>query len=148
VAKVSPWKGTLEENMHGTAVQDYDDTSEEPMDQKKLEKFRSLLTERLEDLLLEAGVTDIVKDNENLPDSIDLATEESIRDFRIRMKDRERKLIIKIRRALTRMDEGDYGECVVCGEVIGERRLEIRPVTTHCIDCKTEAETQERVRGL
>ncbi len=118
------------------------------MDQAKLDKFRKLLEERLDELLTEAGVSDLVKDNENLPDSIDLATEESNRDFRIRMKDRERRLIIKIRRALKRMDEDEYGECVVCGEPIGERRLEIRPVTTHCIDCKTEAETQERVRGL
>ena len=135
--------------MHQTAVRGYDDTSEdESMDQEKLEKFRGLLTQRLDELLLEAGVGDLVKDNENLPDTIDLATEESNRDFRLRMKDRERKLIMKIRKALKRMDEGEYGECVVCGEPIGERRLEIRPVTTHCIDCKTEAETQERVRGL
>jgi DnaK suppressor protein len=134
--------------MHGTAVRGYDDTSEDTMDPEKLDRFRKMLTDRLEDLLLEAGVSDIVKGNQNLPDSIDLATEESIRDFRIRMKDRERKLIIKIRGALARMDDGEYGECVVCGEPIGDRRLEIRPVTTHCIDCKTEAETQERVRGM
>ena len=118
------------------------------MDQEKLDKFRQLLNQRLEELLTEAGVSELVKPNENLPDSIDLATEESNRDFRIRMKDRERKLIMKIRKAIGRMDDGEYGECVVCGEPIGERRLEIRPVTTHCIDCKTEAETQERVRGL
>jgi len=134
--------------MQNAAVRGYDDTSEDTMDPEKLEKFRALLNERLQELLVEAGVGDLVKDKENLPDSIDLATEESNRDFRLRMKDRERKLIIKIRRALARMDEGEYGECVVCGEPIGDRRLEIRPVTTHCIDCKTEAETQERVRGL
>jgi DnaK suppressor protein len=135
--------------MHQTAAaRGYDDTSEDTMDPEKLEKFRKLLNERLNELLAEAGISELVKDNENLPDTIDLATEESNRDFRLRMKDRERRLIIKIRKALARMDEGEYGECVVCGEPIGDRRLEIRPVTTHCIDCKTEAETQERVRGL
>ena len=64
------------------------------------------------------------------------------------MRDRERRLIYKIREALKRIDEGEYGECVVCGEEISQGRLLARPVTTHCIDCKTEAEQQERVRGL
>lgn len=134
--------------MHRTAGRGYDDDADEEMTPEKLEKFRGILNERLQDLLRESGVGELVRDKENLPDAIDLATEESNRDFRLRMKDRERKLIIKIRQALVRIDEGEYGECVVCGEFIGDRRLEIRPVTTHCIDCKTEAETQERVRGL
>ena len=133
--------------MQGEASRGYDD-SDEAMSPAMLAKFRKLLNERLEDLLVEAGINDIVQDNENLPDSIDLATEESQRDFRIRMKDRERKLIMKLRSAIERIDQGEFGECEVCGEPIGERRLEIRPVTTHCIDCKTEAETQERVRGM
>ena len=112
--------------------------------------FRNLLTERLEKLLMEAesGVGELVSEKENLPDSIDLATHESNRDFTLRMRDRERKLIYKIRKALIMIEEGDYGECEVCGEDISEGRLMARPVTTHCIDCKTEAEQQERVRGL
>lgn len=116
----------------------------------RLDFFRNLLTERLEKLLMEAesGVGELVSEKENLPDSIDLATHESNRDFTLRMRDRERKLIYKIRKALVMIDEGDYGECEVCGEDISEGRLMARPVTTHCIDCKTEAEQQERVRGL
>ncbi len=42
------------------------------------------------------------------------------------MRDRERKLIFKIRDAIKRIDDGDYGECVVCGEPISEARLEAR----------------------
>ena len=116
----------------------------------RLEFFTNLLTERLEKLIVEAesGVGELVSEKENLPDSIDLATHESNRDFTLRMRDRERKLIYKIRKALTMIEEGDYGECEVCGEDISEGRLMARPVTTHCIDCKTEAEQQERVRGL
>ena|GEM_PF-683575 len=116
----------------------------------RLEFFTKLLTERLEKLIVEAesGVGELVSEKENLPDSIDLATHESNRDFTLRMRDRERKLIYKIRKALVMIEEGNYGECEVCGEDISEGRLMARPVTTHCIDCKTEAEQQERVRGL
>lgn len=119
------------------------------MDPEKLEFFRKLLNERLEALVEEANrsVTGLTEEKLNLPDAIDLASEESTRDFSIRLKDRERKLIYKIRKALERIDEGEYGVCEVCGEDIAEKRLIARPVTTHCIDCKTEAETQERIRG-
>ena len=120
------------------------------MEAERLEFFRTVLNERLDSLIREAehGVGELVSEKENLPDSIDLATHESNRDFTLRMRDRERKLIYKIREAIKRIEEGEYGECVVCGEDISEGRLLARPVTTHCIDCKTEAEQQERVRGL
>jgi DnaK suppressor protein len=36
--------------------------------------------------------------------------------------------------------------CEACGEEIDARRLKARPVATHCIDCKTEAEQQEARR--
>ena len=119
------------------------------MERERLEFFRNLLNERLEALVEEANrsVTDLTMEKLNLPDAIDLATEESSRDFSIRLKDRERKLIYKIRKAIERIDDGSYGVCEVCGEDIAEKRMIARPVTTHCIDCKTEAETQERIRG-
>jgi len=120
------------------------------MEPDRVEFYRKFLNDRLASLIQEAehGVGEMTEEKENLPDSIDLASSESQRDFSIRMKDRERKLIHKIRQALIRLEDGEYGECIVCGEDIGEARLMARPVTTHCIDCKTEAEQQERVRGL
>lgn len=120
------------------------------MNEKRLEFFKNLLNERLDSLIREAesGVGELVSEKENLPDSIDLASYESERDFSLKMKGRERRLIYKIREAIVRIDEGEFGECIVCGEEISEGRLLARPVTTHCIDCKTEAENQERVRGL
>ena len=119
------------------------------MEPEQLEYFRKLLTEQLNGLITEAqeGVAELTEETANLPDSIDFASHESDRHFTLRMRDRERKLMMKIRAALSRIGDGSYGECVVCGEVIGGPRLMARPVTTHCIDCKTEAETRERIRG-
>jgi len=116
------------------------------MEKKKQEFFRKLLMDRLQALLEDAGATigDLTDDKERLADDIDLASMESNRDFQLRIRDRERTLIHKIRQALQRLDESEYGVCVVCGEEISERRLLASPVATHCIDCKTEAEQLER----
>jgi DnaK suppressor protein len=37
--------------------------------------------------------------------------------------------------ALRRIEEGDYGDCLVCGEPIAERRLKLDPAATHCVNC-------------
>ena len=117
------------------------------MEPEKLDFFRNLLNERLEALLSEAGATlgDLTDTHkENLADALDIASMESNRDFQLRIRDRERVLIRKIKLALQHIEDGEYGYCIACGEEILEKRLIARPVATHCIDCKTEAEQLER----
>ncbi|WDI31664.1 TraR/DksA C4-type zinc finger protein [Hyphococcus flavus] len=41
----------------------------------------------------------------------------------------------KIKAALVRIEEGEYGFCVECGEKISERRLEIDLTAAHCAPC-------------
>jgi DnaK suppressor protein len=117
---------------------------------KKLEAFRKLLNERLDELLSEANrtVSGMTSQNDNLPDPADRATLESDRNFTLRIRDRERKLIGKIKEALERIDTKTYGLCEECGEGISEPRLKARPVTTLCIDCKKKQENDEKVKGL
>jgi DnaK suppressor protein len=81
----------------------------------------------------------------NFPDPTDRASLESDRNFELRIRDRERKLISKIREALDRIEAGEFGECEDCGDQIGVARLKARPVTTLCIECKTEQERQEKI---
>ena len=82
---------------------------------------------------------------EGFPDPIDRASLESDRNFLLRIRDRERKLIVKIKKALERIEEGTFGICERCGEEISEERLKVRPVTTFCIDCKEEQENEEKL---
>ncbi|MCB9760218.1 MAG: RNA polymerase-binding protein DksA [Alphaproteobacteria bacterium] len=116
------------------------------MTPEKEDYFRKLLRGRLQALLTEAGaeIHKLTDDKENLADVIDVATEESNREFTLRLRDRERVLIHKIQAALQRLEDGEYGYCINCGDDIPEKRLMARPVATHCIDCKTEAEQLER----
>lgn len=76
-------------------------------------------------------------------DSLDESTQEQDTSTRLRLADRERNLLMKINRTLERLDNGEYGECVSCGEPIGKKRLEARPVTDRCIDCKEDQEREE-----
>jgi len=46
-----------------------------------------------------------------------------------------RREIADIRRALDRIDSGDYGVCATCGVDIDPRRLEVLPTATRCIAC-------------
>lgn len=116
------------------------------MNQRQLKAIRRLLIERRQELLTEAertvgGMTD---SKENFPDPTDRASLESNRNAMLRIRDRERKLITKIDDALMRMRDGTYGLCDVCGGPIALDRLKARPVTTLCIDCKSDQEAEER----
>jgi RNA polymerase-binding transcription factor len=117
------------------------------MDQDRIEYYRQVLHEEMRTLLGEAGktVSEMTAENVNFPDPTDRATQESDRSFELRIRDRERKLINKIREALERIDNGEFGICELCGEDISEGRLKARPVTTLCIDCKIEEERKEKL---
>jgi len=119
------------------------------MSKRLAERFRKLLLSQMGELMgkAEGTVDDLVTDNENFPDLTDRASAETDLNFGLRVRDRERKLIIKIKEALKRIDDGTFGICEVCGEPIDHKRLEARPVTTLCIDCKIEQEREEKMRG-
>ena len=121
-----------------------------PMKPEKLEMFRVMLTKKISDLLEDAGktVSEMTSGNkENFPDPNDRASLEADRNFELRIRDRERKLISKMQEAIRRIDDGNFGICDSCGGPISEKRLLARPVTTQCIDCKTKQEKIEKLIG-
>jgi DnaK suppressor protein len=120
------------------------------MNSEKLEFFRSMMSQKINELLEEAGKTVSEMTNgvkENYPDPNDRASLESDRNFELRIRDRERKLILKMQEAIQRMDDGVFGICEVCAGPISEKRLMARPVTTLCIDCKMKQEKMEKLKG-
>jgi len=121
------------------------------MNQEKMVFYKGLLEARLRDLLEEAekAVNGMGQErSEDFPDPTDRASFESDRNFQLRIKDRERKLIIKVKEALDRIENGTFGICDSCGKPISEKRLIARPVTTQCIECKTADEQQEKMERL
>jgi DnaK suppressor protein len=121
------------------------------LNEKKKIFFINLLNKQLNELLKkdkDTPVSRVVGVSEQAPDFTDQATFESDMDLNIHMKERENKLIFKIKEALERIENGTYGICEMCGEEISEVRLKARPVTTVCITCKKNQENQEKLRGL
>ena len=115
-----------------------------------MSKFQKLLNEQRDELLGNARRSlsgDIHVDPDDFPDEMDSASSEVNLQFTGRLREREHGLISKIEAALAKIAEGTFGECRLCGEDIGVKRLKARPVAELCIECKSEQEQIERRRG-
>ncbi|MCK5295673.1 MAG: RNA polymerase-binding protein DksA [Alphaproteobacteria bacterium] len=82
-----------------------------------------------------------------VPDASDRATAEADRALELRTKDRIRKLISKIDKAIERVNNKTYGYCEVTGEPIGIKRLEARPVATMTIEAQENHELMEKTHS-
>jgi DnaK suppressor protein len=114
---------------------------------REVERYRGLLETQLSSLVgqgEEAVHRMAGEAGDELPDPSDRATAEEERNWSLRLRDRDRKLIGKVEEALARLDAGTFGQCTRCGRPISAARLLARPVTDLCIDCKVEAERKER----
>jgi DnaK suppressor protein len=120
------------------------------METHDLEYFRAILLEQLNGLLKKSDetVSLLLESPVHSSEFIDQATHEAERSLRLRMRDRENKLIRKIQQSLMKIDEGTFGICEGCGEEISIERLKARPVTTYCIACKNRMEAIEKVAGV
>lgn len=95
----------------------------------------------------EDTVTRMSEGDGTFPDPIDRAMTESNTSIELRKRDRERKLISKIQKAIQKTEDRTYGICEECDEEITEDRLLVRPETTLCISCKEEQEKEEKQFG-
>jgi DnaK suppressor protein len=124
-------------------------TKKAKKESQKYEEIKKDLEKQKSDLLAGAGeiiTSGINPGNENFPDLGDQATAETDQNFVLRLKEREQKLLKKIDEALERITNSTFGICESCGQEIGFKRLKARPVTTLCIDCKTQQEAEEKIR--
>jgi len=121
------------------------------LNKRDLQRFRKLLLAQRK-RIVEGNVAktlagDIHVDPDDFPDEIDIASSEVNLQFAGRLREREQGLLGKIDAALKKIDNGEYGECKMCGEAIGVARLRARPVAELCIECKSEQEKLERRTG-
>ena len=123
--------------------------NEEYMSDEQLVHFRKILEAWRNNLREEVDRTKTHMQDEaaNFPDPVDRASQEEEFALELRTRDRERKLIKKIEKTLTLIENDDFGFCKTCGIEIGIRRLEARPTADQCIDCKTLSEIKEKQMG-
>lgn len=115
--------------------------------EEKIHKIRITLLHQREALLNEAeSALNELPGQTTFPDLGDQATAETDRNFMLRLRGREQRLLKKIDEAIDRIESGVFGICDDCGNEIDIKRLEARPVTTMCIECKTLQEEEEKLR--
>jgi DnaK suppressor protein len=117
--------------------------------ERKIQNIRLILLQQKDSLLNEAEVALNELPGQTLfPDMGDQASAETDMNFMLRLRGREQRLLKKIDEALERIDSGTFGICDDCGNEIDLKRLEARPVTTMCIECKTLQEEEEKRREV
>ncbi len=117
-----------------------------PRNKKILDIKKKLITQKKDLLIGALEALNELPGQTAFPDLGDQATAEIDRNFMLRLKGRERKLLKKIEEAIERINQGIFGICDKCGLEINIKRLEARPVTTMCIECKTLQEEEEKLR--
>jgi DnaK suppressor protein len=127
---------------------DYRPADDEPfMNERQTEYFRKKLTDWRDELLSDGRDTiETLQDGtRNIPDVIDRSSEETDRSLELRTRDRQRKLVAKIDSALRRIDDGEFGYCIVTGDPISLKRLDARPIATMSLEAQERHERREKV---
>jgi DnaK suppressor protein len=122
---------------------------EEYMNPQQIEYFRQKLTVWRDELVEESRetISNLQSEVRDVGDEAERATRETENSLELRTRDRYRKLINKINKTLTRIDDGDYGYCEETGEEIGLKRLEARPIATLCLDAQERWEIRQKQMG-
>lgn len=116
---------------------------------KKLLDIKKKLMQQREALLAEAEMAlNSLPSQSIFPDLGDQVSAEIDRNFMLRLRGREQKLLLKIDEAIDKIETDNFGICEACGQEIDIKRLLARPVTTMCITCKTEQEEEEKTRKV
>jgi DnaK suppressor protein len=97
--------------------------------------------EKLVRQLAELGATesgDLTGDVEFSEGFADAAAATAERSEVLGIVDNLTKLLTDVDQALSRVQDGTYGLCKSCGKEIGEARMEFRPTSRYCVDCKQQ----------
>jgi RNA polymerase-binding transcription factor DksA len=96
---------------------------------------RAQLDDRLAFLVERLRELDAELDSHQSKDWEELATEREGDEVLERLGQSGQAEIAQIRAALGRMDAGEYGACVTCGDDISDERLDLLPYTPFCRKC-------------
>jgi DnaK suppressor protein len=114
------------------------------MTKKDMEKFRRPLEEKKAMLSAEIAKTRSAEEEtteEATQDIADKAVSSYTREFLYSLTDGERSTLLRIDDAIARIDDVTYGNCIHCGALLAEKRLNAVPWAPYCLDCQ---ELQEK----
>jgi len=118
------------------------------MSESQLKFFKNKLESLANELLQNADeTTEHLRKTSLVPDPADRASIEEEHSLELRTRDRERKLLKKIKEAILRIDKKEYGYCLETGEEIGLERLLARPTATLSLEAQQRREKRQKQFG-
>jgi DnaK suppressor protein len=117
------------------------------MQPEKLARFKTILLAGLQehaDHVRDDQAAALELSDDGVKDTVDLSLMDVNKEMALRLGERESQMIADIDQALLRIEEGSYGKCARCGNLIDERRLEALPTARYDAACQ---EAIERANG-
>jgi len=113
---------------------------------KEKKHFRQKLLEKRTELISVVQKTeDYGRQVNTEAEGMDLADKASssyTKEFMFSKSDGDRQLLQEVVDALRRLDEGEFGDCMNCGEEVNRKRLEAVPWSPFCLNCQEKAEAE------
>ena len=108
------------------------------------DEFRTIINERVAKLeaLLESGAqgAEAVELDQARVGRLSHMNAMQAQAINVETQRRRRLELTRLRAALSRLDDGSFGQCALCEEPIGDKRLQLDPACVTCIQCAREAE--------
>lgn len=117
---------------------------------ENVSKYRLQLLQRLSELKtatanIKIELADAAESQTNfLQDYVDYAKEQSDLHARLKIYERYVQERLKILCALERIENGSFGDCNECGEMIAAKRLFVQPSAALCVECQGTKEDRTR----
>jgi DnaK suppressor protein len=104
--------------------------------------FKTFLLEQKSSILNKSNEFKLEQASERtiIAEEAEAASIELTANLSIHLHERDRMILFQIDRALGKLEDGSYGQCESCAELIGSKRLKASPFATLCIACKEEQE--------
>jgi DnaK suppressor protein len=114
---------------------------------EEIKKLQSLLFEEKTKLLSKAEEFKILhlKNHESGQDEAEILSNDVNMNLAIELQERDRLALIRIEKALQKIETGKYGICEECGAEVGVKRLMIQPLARLCIDCMMDQEAEMKL---
>ncbi|HEX3281381.1 MAG TPA: TraR/DksA family transcriptional regulator [Pyrinomonadaceae bacterium] len=109
------------------------------MQPEKLARFKTILLDELKkhtEHVRDDQAAALELSDDGVKDTVDMSLMDVNKEMALRLGERESQMIADIDQALLRIEEGSYGKCARCGELIDERRLEALPTARYDAACQ------------
>ncbi len=116
------------------------------LDKRTIERFRKVLLKEREEII--GDVKQIYESSQEvgqdgIQDIGDEAANVYNKQILLTLNENDRMRLKEVDEALDRIASKTYGTCEECGEPIGLKRLEVKPVAKYCVPCKTKLEKEK-----